>query len=391
MNVQTKVPAYGFAKFEQKLGKMSRKSKKLGLVPISWEKTSEEFTEKDGLVFTIEVTGEVPSVPGYTLLGSKERENSSVIVNSFTEEGVSEKFRSVDFHCDHCGHDRLRNKVTLIRDENGNEIQVGHSCLADYLRNSELQKMVEFFSSLATLKYEDDGSNGEGGYSGEGLVSLKTILAQTIVATEKYGWVSQSAARFSETLKSTSSRVMESMFGRRTKDFMPERFVPTHENLNKADEVISWVRGTLSAKTNKSDFEHNLSVVFEEDGVRSKRFSLVVAAPSIYFSWISQQVEIAKKKEEEKEASKDSQHVGTIKERLTLSGAEVTFKRFYENDFGGYYLVKLIHEGNVFNTFYSGNKIDFQVGEPINIRGTVKKHTEFNGVPETMLARVMPA
>lgn len=84
----------------------------------------------------------------------------------------------------------------------------------------------------------------------------------------------------------------------------------------------------------------------------------------------------------------DSEYVGEIKERIEIEGL-VTFTRFFEGEYGGSLLIKIVNEaGNVFSTFYSGSVLNPKVGEKIAVKATVKAHKEYDGVKETNITRM---
>lgn len=83
----------------------------------------------------------------------------------------------------------------------------------------------------------------------------------------------------------------------------------------------------------------------------------------------------------------NSQFVGEIKERLY--NMEVTFVGFHQVD-TRYGLTNLFKfedaDGNIF-TWWTGTEHDIQIGDKVDLTGTVKDHTSFNGEKQTVLTR----
>lgn len=88
-----------------------------------------------------------------------------------------------------------------------------------------------------------------------------------------------------------------------------------------------------------------------------------------------------------------SQHVGEIGEKITV---EVTYihSSSWEHDYGyGYWTTNITNlhtfkdaQGNVF-IWKTGNGIEEDYGTKFTLKGTVKDHSEYNGVKQTVLTR----
>ncbi len=84
-----------------------------------------------------------------------------------------------------------------------------------------------------------------------------------------------------------------------------------------------------------------------------------------------------------------STHVGEIKERIEFE-ATVEFTKEFEGFYGSTTIIKLRDlEGNVFTWFASGPIYDHDVkrGDRVSIKGTVKKHDDYQGTKQTILTR----
>jgi len=106
------------------------------------------------------------------------------------------------------------------------------------------------------------------------------------------------------------------------------------------------------------------------------------------FPMYNKHIEIEAIKEKRTKANvneqKQSQYVGQLKERITIDHPEVQVISSYETEFGYTYIHKIKDEdGNVFiwkSSSGSYSKAD-------KIVGTVKDHSEFRGVKQTILTR----
>ena len=80
-----------------------------------------------------------------------------------------------------------------------------------------------------------------------------------------------------------------------------------------------------------------------------------------------------------------SEHVGKVKDRLTIEVAEAKLLTTVSNLYGTSYLYKFKDaNGNVFTWFTS---CMIEVERKFNIVGTVKEHTTYRDVKQTVLTR----
>ena len=91
----------------------------------------------------------------------------------------------------------------------------------------------------------------------------------------------------------------------------------------------------------------------------------------------------------EAEANKDSEHVGTIGQRIELDVTLVSTKHF-DNDFGGTdLLIWRDAAGNRLKWWASGScEWAPALNATYHVKATVKGHAEYQGVRETILTRV---
>lgn len=87
-----------------------------------------------------------------------------------------------------------------------------------------------------------------------------------------------------------------------------------------------------------------------------------------------------------------SQHVGQIGEKVEIKGTYVRSGSWEQRSFGGYGTTTMyIHtfkdaDGNVF-VWKTQNGIGLNYGEPVNVKGTIKNHSEYKDERQTELTR----
>jgi multidrug efflux pump subunit AcrA (membrane-fusion protein) len=87
-----------------------------------------------------------------------------------------------------------------------------------------------------------------------------------------------------------------------------------------------------------------------------------------------------------------SQYVGQVGEKVDFKGTYVRTGSWQQKAFGGYGTDTMyIHtfkdsDGNVF-TWKTQKNVDLNYGEPVDVRGTVKEHSEYKDEKQTALTR----
>ena len=81
-----------------------------------------------------------------------------------------------------------------------------------------------------------------------------------------------------------------------------------------------------------------------------------------------------------------SEYVGTEKERLNVD-ATILSSRRHDGQFGPYSVTRMLDAtGNLFVSF---GQYYADPGAKVSVRGTVKRHQDYDGVKQTVLGRVM--
>jgi len=338
----------------------------------------------------VAVNGEAPRVGDYEFLAKLELAVEGIYVDTVPGvEDLALRFRDSDGSCEHCWQSRRRKHLYVIRElSTGRQLQVGRSCLRDFLGLDSPASIARRFAQWAELR-------GLGGaYDREPYCVLNaSVLTLAAASIRLHGWASRSAVREAEETGSgpsmaTADRVSIALAEDHGTEFERALRREIRENVSESDKVlaqatIDWAR---SLECPSNEYLHNLAIALGRDTMTNpKRLGLVVSAVSAY-QREQERIERAQKEAEESMSC----HVGQIGERLRGIPAVVTFNRAVgESEWGETVLVKLEDEdGNKFSWFTSrGSK--FQAGTKVTMTGTVKKHVEFRGAAETQLSRVM--
>lgn len=337
-------------------------------------------------VIDVTILGETPKVGEYEFLASIELTPAGNFVDTPPDVEIDPKYRTTDARCEHCKKNRPRKHVFAVRSiETGEELQVGRTCLRDFLGTDDAQRIIGNFKFWRIFNGDDD-EEGFGRYgSAERMDCLETLLAKTNALIRIYGWASKGMAYNDDRITSTLTRLWmtygSDKDSRLARDELNEEMKDSDEDL--AREVITWVR----ASTDSNDYMHNLRVAFADDILYGdRRTGLAISAVSAWHR--AQEREL--KRVEVAKANRNSKHQGDVKERL--KGLKVTLesaRSMADNGWGPSELLKFKDEaGNIYGWFTgAGPRAD--IGAILTIDGTVKRHTDYNGILETLLTRVI--
>ncbi len=328
----------------------------------------------------VTITGETPKVGEYEFIAAVEFTEIGNFVDTPPGVAVPAEYRNTDDRCEHCCHNRNRKHVFVVRSlTDGTYIQVGRTCLRDFLGIDDPKNIIGAFNFWRTLWTGESDLDSFG--TAERIESLETFLAKTNALIRLYGWASKGQAKSDPMLIAT----VERLFGtygnddasRAARRELQEELRDSDATL--AQEVITWVR----ASTDDGDYFHNLRVAFADDLVYGdQRTALAISAVSSYHKELAR-IEAAK-------VNKDSKHQGAVKERLKSLLLTITLvKDMGDNGYGSCELIKLADDnGNLF-AWFTGSRPRFDIGDKIVADATVKSHREFNGILETQLTRLV--
>lgn len=339
---------------------------------------------------TVYITGPAPVFGAYEFLSHLEHTPEGTLIDTRPGAGdLPPEFQTADpKRCDHCGVRHARRHSYICRNtETGAVEQFGRQCLRDAIGIDSPAAVAARFRFLRELRAMADDEAG-GWYGGGGYCEPTIrILALAACAIRRDGWASKSAA--GEFGRSTAGTVEWAMGPR-------PRAVQGHDDAGRAwdnfhaarresddilaGECLDWVRATSET----SDYMHNLRTVCAADELRDpNRVGLLVSAVAAYQRHLGRQIE----REREASQTAASQHVGELKQRLRDVPATLIMARHIETDWGGSTLAKFLgDDGNVY-TWFASAEVGLDVGERCLITGTVKRHGDYNGTPETQLTR----
>jgi hypothetical protein len=388
MTLSILVPVSVFSSVSKRLARLSRDcGVELTVVPGTTVMFRRDRDRKVDLTRAIDcarvTVGDMPRVNGFKLIGKLMHTSAGNIVSLAPDaqgEETPEEWRNVKPSCDHCKTARRRNETFMVRCPDGSVKRVGRNCLADFLQvdPSDMVALSAFQDALRSLQDEDEWERG-----GSGGWTLSTL---GFVA---YAVSSIAARGFFKRQSSDQSTADHAVFLSNPKPgrepFASEWTAcqPTEEHKNRAAEVIDWVRSSHD----NSDYMHNLRVACASDVAPVKLFGLLASAPQAYNRHLGFVAERAQR-DAARAAEPDAGHVGAVGERIEVTATIVRIKAI-DSDFGTKLVVSMkTTEGHNLVTFTTGTGVNGNdTGKTFIVRGTVKKHTEYQGKAQTDLSR----
>jgi hypothetical protein len=320
------------------------------------------------IVIDVEVNGDLPVVNGYSYVASVERTDNGNLVTGGDGVDLS-KFRNSDLTCDHCNTTRNRKKTIIVKDSDGNLLQVGRSCVKDFLGvnfESELKGLESLFVYFRDSDGGDNTTNGSVGFPIEG------FLARTAAEIRAHGWLSSGSAWENGGI-STKDVVLISYDPRKKGQVIEVE----DEDIETAKKAFEWV---LSVDPD-SDFLHNIQVVAKNGFVTYKTAGF---ASAIVFGYQKDNEKLIRKGVD----FSKSEFVGSVGTRITIK-VKVLSKKVVNSFYGDSTLITFVTpDGNIINTFASGSISEVPVDEELTIKGTVKKHNVYRENKQTVLNRV---
>lgn len=394
------IPACNLEALTEAIAKMNRRAAKLDCQPITLRVVREFEVEKKNehtklkymqARLEIEVQGETPKFEGWSLLAAVEmQENGENLVRCVPGRTVPESFRTTDTHCDHCKSDRRRKEIFILGHEDGRFAQVGRQCIADFLGHVSAEKLAaracwEFSAMEAVDAADADDYCGGGGLW---VKDITEYLGTVAICIRRLGWVSRSMLEKKgdyegSTTSSTAWNLLTSK-SEYVKEFIAKHDLHAEErDMTLAAEALAWARNLPVAGV--SDYEYNLGVACRQTVVSYRTIGIVASVISAYQRFMEKEEELNIRRKQDLVRK----HVGEVGRRQDFANVTVKSMRFFESVYGVKTLVRFEDaEGNVLIWWASKALEDDVVGDVVDIRGTVVKHDDYKGCPQTELKRV---
>ena len=326
-------------------------------------------------VFDLEIMGDAIRNGNYSVIAKLEHLDNANIVSVIGNAEINDAWRYADCHCDHCGTNRDRKLTFIVRDGDGNEKQVGKTCLKDYCGidpsgigiANELHDVFLDYDINEVREYDPDRPVGSRAYD------AVQVLALAIRVCKKQGYVK------SEYPGSNKQTMLDSydMFHMLRSPIKPDERA-------EAEAMAAGIKAMTDEETAFTVLG-NVKLLLEAGYCKSNHFGFFAYAP---MAWKDYQRKLEEQRQREAEAEaarKSSGYVGEIGQRLTVNVMEAKYITSWESMYGLTHLYRFVDaDGNVF-VWFSSKMID--EAEVKSLKGTVKEHSERDGIKQTVLTR----
>jgi hypothetical protein len=383
-----RIPSENLPALKAKIARLAKRAVKLGAeVPTLTVHAAVETHLRNGTVkvhYPVTVTGPAPRFAGWELTAvielDHEEPDAPNVVHAITGE-ADPAWRTLAERCDHCHvAARRRNKLVVVTHEDGAQKIIGTTCLQDFLGHqapATVAGWAEYVADLDLGEYEEEGF---GGAHVEQRYDAAEYLGWVVRSCTESGWVPRSAVSFGGTSTSEDAlRQLALANGLRRPAQGEERPEPLTD-AERAQGAAAAAWAATVAPTN--DYFANLNAIGLKTSLRLKDLGLAASAVSGYAKSQERELERAARAEN----AADSTHVGTVGERLDITGT-VSFVRFIEGDYGTRAMVKILSEGNLLVWWCSNASKAPAQGATVTGKATVKAHEDYQGEIQTVITR----
>ena len=352
---------------------------------------------------------------GWSFVGTVEfTDNGNIIrlADSSFEGKVPAKYLHTKKICEHCGTIRNRKDTYLIYNaEQDKFMQVGSSCLLDYTMGMDANMCAEMMACFNRVKEISDRDFSDSDFCGNGYDSTGCGMNRDTILPVAYAYVKQYGYQRMFEGKGTAHDVLIMLWHGMHDEEMIKRYeslkMPSDEELKAIDTVAQNYINQVMANAEKhiynyNEYMYNASLAWLKSEIEYRDFGLVA---SFVNSCLKQFAKDSEKKQ------RNNEWVGNVGDRITIKVASARVLYTRDNSWKSYYAgCSYVNEiidkdGHVYIwsssevvDMYIDDKIHFEDDEGklhsfkdkdgyITIVATVKSHSEYKGVKQTVITR----
>ena len=393
------IPQHNLPYLLEQVDKLNKRVMKLGLDPIiveeigHFDKTIKYndlgFYRREEITIRyveVQITGKSPKFDGWTFIATIEHEKASKnLIKCIPGIDLDYKYRDAPPDCHHCNTHRWRIKTYVCRHDDGKEIQVGSTCVKDFLGHKSPESIAwqcEMLGKIREMLYNPDMDEDDYKVPRSAMrIPTKELFQIAAQSIREHGWISKSKAWEQPDVYpcSTYDDVMELMFPPPTER---SKIDINMDDTKLAYGAMQWASALHPDKAGKfSDYEYNINVLAKESSIGISELGL---AASIVGVW---KMKLDKMKQN-KGPKRLNEYFGEVKKRYDL---ELTVKSIsgFDGEWGYTTIYKMRDQENrAFSWFSTSQKVSLEEGETYKCKATVKKHQDWNDWKETILTRL---
>lgn len=335
--------------------------------------------------------GELPRFNGHSFLGKLVHTSAgNILAMAPHAQGIElpPEWRSAKPTCDHCKTKRSRTETFIIQCPDGSIQRVGRNCLADFLMGDPggMVALAEFEDALRSYEQQDLDSDGCYGGAVRWTPTPFHYLACAFSSVESVGFVKRSEGCGVPTSEDTMflADAYNASRGGAEKQADWKARQPTEAHSVEAIGALLWL---ADEDGSRNDYIHNLQVGLLQHAVDKTNMGLIASVPTAYARHLGKLAE-----KNQAAGLPASSHLGTVGERLDLHVTVLSRFNYVSNGPWGDSSKTCVKvrtaEGHELVTFTGGDCPTVEhIGKVVRVRGTVKRHSEYQGRPQTALSR----
>lgn len=382
-------------KFTKKMTTFTNKANKYGC-DFKYEVLGEEFEESTnefGGINTIkyivvDVEG-ISKIADWEFISMIEYKNGGTVITGKSVE-TPKRYWDAPCKCEHCMTNRFRKSSFIVRNTKTHEFkQVGKTCLKDYTNGIDGEAIARIYGFI------NECTVGTGRSEVMNFYHVDTMLKYGVACVDKLGYKKSDngsdATKFdvkkfydlhNGNLSTYSYRGNESEYTRVRREAERINF-PTREVIDEIN--VESIKEFISNMDNNSQYANNLKTIANGEYTEWKYVPILISVIPCYYRAIEKEI----KRKEQRKADMVSNHVGNINDRIVIHVKEARCVSSYETRFGYSFFYKIVdYKGNIYMWSTSNaNIIDDDNNCCEWLKATVKEHSEYRGIKQTMITR----
>lgn len=373
--------------FNELLSRISKINKKYG-TKIFTKIVKKSFTKDDrGIEYPLvefSLTGEKPLLGTHEFLAVKQIDGDHALLFGPLVEEVPKEFWSATMNnCDHCSTKRMRKNLVILRNrETGEIVQVGKTCLKEYIQSLE-EEIEKIYRATALYEFIESFSREYSPSSGYVVFDAKKYLGFCCAETKENGYISASEAMDNSIV--STKEICRRKYLEFLNDDIPEKF----RNQDLVEKIVAWWLG----QTNREDdpFWLNVAGILKDGFLNEKALGMVAFLPSAYEKHL-ERVRRADNRFKFSDQYPSGVAIGGTIERVLV----LRRRSYFENSFSYYGGLTGCYQfsddaGHCFVWKTSAKEvlddIDLDANVKILLTGKVKDFSEYKGTKQTVLTR----
>ena len=235
--------------------------------------------------YKVEITGTVPGIPGYEIVGRIDERDGPRVIFNFSDIDTA-VHRTRPLYCAHCNTAHRRTSTYLFKNIETRELfQVGNSCVAHYTGTAQdiTKIMLKIFGMVESFGFqESDTDEADFGSSGKQVFNTKNVLQIALAIAKREGKYTRQNMDYNEI--GTGGMVANYLFNNTEGAYKAaiRAEIPAQET--DADSIIAHIMSINPETMGRfADYYFNLQSLIEGEYISARRINMVASMTAIYF------------------------------------------------------------------------------------------------------------